>query len=277
MNRRLEERRAEHRQYKKDVAERGKPFFPYSMFHDTVMSLFVVTLIVVIACIWKFTADEGPNQDAASSSGWFGRLYDDKADPGTTSFTPRPDWYFYFLFYLLRIFKWPDSVLLGTVIVPTMALVLLLALPFLDVRRERRPLRRPVAMVAAILTIISMGTLSYKGATAKEPGAGLKDLVPSWAAKEGYKKGSPAYQGALLFATAGCANCHTYNGAGASNLGAPDLSAIGKSSNRGVAGFAQYVADPSKFGNNKMPKFAELGQDNLQKLGAFLQASQGPK
>src|SRR5437588_2528170 len=145
---RLDQRRAGFQQYKRDVKERGKPFYPYAMFHDTVMSLIVVSVIVVIACIWKFTSDEGPTGHA-SSSGWFGRLYDDKADPGTTSFTPRPDWYFYFLFYLLRIFKWPDSVILGTVIVPTVALVLLLALPFLDVRRERRPLHRPVAMVAA--------------------------------------------------------------------------------------------------------------------------------
>ena len=52
MNRRLEERRAEFQRYKKDVKERGKPFYPYAMFHDTVMSLFVVTLIVVISVIW---------------------------------------------------------------------------------------------------------------------------------------------------------------------------------------------------------------------------------
>ena len=275
MNRRLEERRAEFQQYKRDVKERGKPFYPYAMFHDTVMSLLVVSLIVVISIIWKFTSDEGPNPHAASSSGWFGRLYDDKADPGTTSFTPRPDWYFYFLFYLLRIFKWPDSVILGTVIVPTVALMLLLALPFLDVRRERRPLRRPVAMVAAVLTIISMGTLSYKGATAKEPGAGAINLVPTWAAKEGFAKDPAAMQGARLFATAGCTNCHTYNGFGGS-IG-PDMTAIGKKSNRGVAGFAQYVADPAKFGNKLMPPFKDLGQDNLNKLGAFLEASKGPK
>ena len=36
-------------------------------------------------------------------------LYAEKADPGTTSFVPRPDWYYYFLFYLLRIFKWPNA------------------------------------------------------------------------------------------------------------------------------------------------------------------------
>jgi quinol-cytochrome oxidoreductase complex cytochrome b subunit len=274
VNRRLELRRAEHQRYKKDVKERGKPFYPYAMFHDTVMSLLVVCVIVALACIWKLTAHEGTTD---ADSGWLGKLYDDKADPGTTSFVPRPDWYFYFLFYLLRIFKWPDTVLLGTVIVPTVALMLLLALPFLDLRRERRPLHRPVALVAAILTVISMGTLTYKGATAKESlGSENVALVPAWAQKEGFSNNAQAVAGAVIFAKVGCMNCHTYNGAGASNAGAPDLTSIGKTSNRGGQGFATYVSDPSKFGNNVMPKFSDLGQDNLRKLGAFLEASKGP-
>ena len=46
MNRRLEERRAQYARYKHDVKKRGKPFFPYAMFHDTVMSLLVVCVIV---------------------------------------------------------------------------------------------------------------------------------------------------------------------------------------------------------------------------------------
>src|SRR6266542_3430480 len=166
MNRRLEERRAQHQQYKKDVAERGKPFYPYAMFHDTVMSFVVVVIIVVLAFIWKFTANEGTSD---ADSGWLGKLYDDKADPGTTNFVPRPDWYFYFLFYLLRIFKWPDSVILGTVGIPTVLLIILFVLPFVDTRLERRLSRRPVAIVAAVLTVISMGVLTYKGAPAKEP------------------------------------------------------------------------------------------------------------
>jgi len=275
MNRRLEERRAGHQRYKKDVKERGKPFYPYAMFHDTVMSLLVVCLIVALAVIWKFTAHEGTTE---ADSGWLGKLYDSKADPGTTNFVPRPDWYFYFLFYLLRIFKWPDSVLLGTVIVPTIAMMLLLALPFLDVGRERRPLRRPVAMVAAVLTIISMGALTYKGATAKESlGAENLVLVPTWAKKEGFANNPQAVAGAKIFAQVGCMNCHTYLGAGNLNSGGQDKTSIGKTSNRGVEGFAAYVSDPSKFGNNVMPKWSDLGQDNLKKLGAFLEASKGPK
>ena len=271
MNRRQEERRARQQRYKRDVNERGKPFYPFAMFHDTVMSLLVVSLIVALAVIWKYTADEGPTD---ADSGWLGKLYDEKADPGTTNFVPRPDWYFYFLFYLLRIFKWPNSVLLGTVGIPTVAVLLMLALPFIDVGKERRPLRRPVAMVAALLTIASMGILTYKGATAKEPLAAENlVLVPKWAQQQGFADNPVAVDGAKIFAQVGCMTCHTYQGAGSSNLGAPDLSKIGQTSNRGVAGFSDYVADPSKFGNNVMPKFSDLGVDNLRKLGTFLQSS----
>src|SRR6266516_7068178 len=155
----LDDRRRRFTQYKEDVKQRGKPFYPYAMFHDTVMSLVVVCVIFMLAVIWRY--------------GWFGDalgvLNGPKADPGTTSFVPRPDWYFYFLFYLLRIFKWPNSVILGTVGIPTILLILLLVIPFIDVRRERRLLRRPIAIVGAVLVALSMGVLTYKGATAQEP------------------------------------------------------------------------------------------------------------
>jgi len=274
MNRRLEERRSQHTRYKEDVARRGKPFYPYAMFHDTVMSLVVVSVVIGLAAVWYFTSGPDPNTCGEGDSCLLGPRYSEPADPGTTNFVPRPDWYFYFLFYLLRIFKWPNTVVLGTVIVPTIALVLLLALPFIDVSRERRPLRRPVAMIAAILTIITMGVLTYKGATAEESLASENlAAVPAWAKKQGFANNPTAVAGAKIFAQAGCMQCHTYENAGASNLGAPDLTTIGKTSNRGVDGFAEYVADPSKFGNNVMPHFADLGADNLRRVGTFLQSS----
>ena len=83
MSRGLDRLRAEFQQYNKDVKQRGKPFYPFAMFHDTVMSLIVVVVIVAMACIWKFTSDEGMTPEEASSSGSLGRLYDDKADPGS--------------------------------------------------------------------------------------------------------------------------------------------------------------------------------------------------
>src|SRR5438067_10576800 len=182
-SRRVEENRVAFQRYKEDVKRDGKPFYPYAMFHDTVMSLVVVCVIIGLAVIWKWTACD-PTHDPTQPS-IIGPEVAAPADPGTTSFVPRPDWYFYFLFYLLRIFKWPESVFLGTVGVPTIALMLLIGLPFLDRRRERRPSARPVAMVAAVRTIVSMGVLTWKGATAKEALASevVRD-VPRWIAQE---------------------------------------------------------------------------------------------
>jgi mono/diheme cytochrome c family protein len=187
---------------------------------------------------------------------------------------PRPDWYFYFLFYLLRIFKWPESVFLGTVGVPTIALVLLIGLPFLDRRRERRISARPVAMVAAVLTIVSMGVLTWKGATAKEALASeVKADIPRWTAQEHLPPA--AHAGALLFATAGCTACHTYAGSGGSNLGAPDLTDIG-SRNLGIQFQINHLKCPSCVNpGSPMPKFASLGTQRLHQLAVFLEASKG--
>ena len=258
--------------YKKDVERRGKAFYPYAMFHDTVMSLVVVTVIVGLACVWYFTADEASEPDGASTSGSLGVLYEEKADPGTTSFIPRPDWYFYFLFYLLRIFKWPDTVVLGTVGIPTIALILLLALPFLDRRPERRLSRRPVAVIAALLTVVTMGVLTYKGAVAEE-GTGATGDVARWIGENNIPEGE-AQEGAQLFAESGCTNCHIYLGSGVANLGAPDLSEVGNEMD--AARLQAYISNPREFGNQVMPVYGEtLSQEQLGQIAAFLEASKG--
>jgi mono/diheme cytochrome c family protein len=247
------------------------------MFHDTVMSLVVVSVIIGLAAVWYYTSGEDPKTCGSGDSCLLGPRYSEPADPGTTNFVPRPDWYFYFLFYLLRIFKWPDSVILGTVGIPTILLIIVFALPFFDRRMERRLTRRPVAVVAAILVVLSMGVLTYKGAIAKEALASeVVQAVPQWAQREGFANNADAVAGAKVFASSGCTACHTYLGTGSSNLGAPDLSSIGKSG-QGPDFFAKYVADPSQYGNNVMPKFASLGQQKLKQLGEFLSASKGPK
>jgi len=264
--------RAEFVRYKADVKKRGKPFYPYAMFHDTVMSLVVVAVIVMLATIWKWTS-YGPHHDG-THVGLLGPEYAAPADPGTTSFVPRPDWYFYFLFYLLRIFKWPESVFLATVGIPTICLILLLALPFMDVRRERRLSRRPVAVVAAALTVVSMAVLTWDGATAKEALASevIAD-VPNWITAE--KLPPAAVPGAKLFATAGCTACHTYLGVGSSNLGAPDLTSIG-SRNLGITFQVNHLKCPSCVNpGSPMPKFESLGEERLKQLATFLEASKG--
>jgi menaquinol-cytochrome c reductase cytochrome b/c subunit len=272
---RLIERRRVFQQYKADVKERGKPFYPYAMWHDTIMSFVVVAVIIGLTIVWKYST---PGDHHNTEAGWLGKLYDNPADPGTINFVPRPDWYFYFLFYLLRIFKWPESVLLGTIGIPTIALILLLALPFIDLRSERRLMRRPVAIIAAILVVISMGVLTFKGATAKEAlGSELLGHVSGWAKAEGYTGNQTAIKGAKLFAVSGCLNCHVYNGDGGQNLGAPELTAEG-SRNKGIAFQIAHLKCPACVNSGSpMPSFAGLGDDRLKLLATFLEASKGKK
>jgi quinol-cytochrome oxidoreductase complex cytochrome b subunit len=78
---------------------------------------------------------------------------------------PRPEWYFFFLFELLRVIKPSVLTPLATIGVPTICMVLLLLLPFYDRGPERRPERRPIATIAGIFTICAMGYLTYLGAT----------------------------------------------------------------------------------------------------------------
>jgi menaquinol-cytochrome c reductase cytochrome b/c subunit len=272
---RIVERRRVFQQYKEDVKERGKPFFPYAMWHDTIMSFVVIVVIIGLSVVWKYST---PGDHHTTEAGWLGKLYDDPADPGTTNFVPRPDWYFYFLFYLLRIFKWPNSVLLGTIGIPTIALVLLLAMPFLDIRPERRLSRRPVAIVASILVVLSMGVLTYKGATAKEAlGTELLAHVKDWAKVQGFQNNPEAIKGAGLFAVSGCLNCHVYLGDGGQNLGAPELSAEG-AKNKGIAFQIAHLQCPACVNpGSPMPSFAGLGPARLKSLAHFLEASKGPQ
>jgi menaquinol-cytochrome c reductase cytochrome b/c subunit len=272
---RIVERRRIFQQYKEDVKERGKPFFPYAMWHDTIMSFVVVCVIIGLAIVWRYST---PGDHHSTEAGWLGKLYDAPADPGTINFVPRPDWYFYFLFYLLRVFKWPHSVILGTIGIPTIALVLLLMIPFIDLRQERRLSRRPVAIIASILVVISMGVLTYKGATAKESlGTELIGKVPDWAKTEGFTNNQSAVAGAKLFAVAGCLNCHTYLGVGGGFAGAPDLTAEG-AKNKGIAFQIAHLKCPACVNaGSPMPSFAGLGDARLKQLATFLEASKGKK
>ena len=264
MNRRLEQRRADHAQYKKDVKERGKPFYPFAMFHDTVMSLLVVCLIVALAVVWKFTRRTrahgcrfGLARQALRREG---RPRDDELHSA-----PR-------LVLLLPLLPAADLQVAGVGHprhghraddrdgAPARA-----ALP--RRRRERRPLRRPVAMVAAVLTIISMGTLTYKGATAKESlGA---EYARARAVLGGSSRDSRTtrkrWRRAEIFAQVGCMQCHTYLGAGTSNAGAPIFRTSARRPTAASTASRQYVADPPKFGNRRdaavrRPRAGQPGQ-----------------
>src|SRR5215813_2940497 len=95
------------------LKKKGKPFFPYAILKDSAMALIVVAVIMVMSLI--LGAEQGP-----------------KADPTTTTYVPRPEWYFFFLFEVLRVIKPPELVPVATIGIPTVCMVLLILLPFYD-------------------------------------------------------------------------------------------------------------------------------------------------
>ena len=271
-SRRVEERRACHKRYKEDVERTGKSFFPHAMFHDTVMSLVVVVRHrrARLRLVLHRRGLRGP--------GLLGPHYTEKADPGTTDFVPRPDWYFYFLFYLLRIFKWPNTVVLGTVGVPNILLGIAIALPFIDLRRERRLTRRPVAIITAIIVVLAMGTLTYKGATAKEALASeTKQAVPTWAKAQGFEGNEEVTAGRQSVRRLGLPPMSHLPRHRRSACSARPISRRSARPARARPTSSEYVTNPAAFGNTIMQPYAGLGDENLTKLAAFLDASKGPK
>src|SRR5215472_9685471 len=117
----------------------GKPFFPYAVTKDAVMACIVVGVIITMSLV-------------------LGAELGSKANPTTTTYVPRPEWYFFFLFEVLRVIKPTSLVPLATIGVPTIGLIILFLLPFFDRGPERRPERRPVATLAGLATI---GAIAY--------------------------------------------------------------------------------------------------------------------
>jgi menaquinol-cytochrome c reductase cytochrome b/c subunit len=168
------------------LKQQGKPFFPYAVLKDSVMA--VITLLVIIAMALFLGAELGP-----------------KADPTTTTYVPRPEWYFFFLFELLRVIKPPELVFMATVGIPTICLILLILLPFIDRGPERHPFRRPVATLAGVTTIAAMAYLTVLGALATS---------------------SSLEEGKQAVATNGCLACHRIGENGNTGIG-PDLTHVG--------------------------------------------------
>ena len=227
--------RREKEEYLRDYElskKKGKPFFPYAILKDATMALIVVVVIAVMSIL--LGAEQGP-----------------KVDPTTTTYVPRPEWYFFFLFELLRVIKPPELVPLATIGIPTICMVLLLLLPFYDRNPERRPERRPIATTAGILTIIAMAYLTFLGANAGSPNeielATAPNLEP----------------GKQVAEQSGCGACHKIGENGNDGPG-PELTEIGNLLPRAA------IARSLEVGPGIMPSYGNLPPKKFDDLTAYL-------
>jgi menaquinol-cytochrome c reductase cytochrome b/c subunit len=231
---------AEKEQYLREYSilkNQGKPFFPYIVAKDSIMAAIVMLVIIFLALM--FGAELGP-----------------KVDPTTTTYVPRPDWYFYFLFEVLRVMKnVPKFTDMATIGVPTICMILLFLLPFYDRSPERHIARRPVALLAGIVTIGAMAYLTYTGANTGSPNA--VDLKPPASLSATERKTFMA--GELVVGQSGCEACHKIGDNGNDGPG-PNLSNIG--SMLPAAAIASTLRNPTA----PMPSFKNLAKDQPQKF-----------
>jgi mono/diheme cytochrome c family protein len=236
----------EKEQYLREYAllkQQGKPFFPYAVAKDSLMA--VVTMIVIIVMAIVLGAELGP-----------------KADPTTTTYTPRPEWYFYFLFELLKVIKPPELVPLATIGIPTICMILLFLLPFYDRGPERRPERRPIATTAGILTIFAMGYLTYLGAEAGPP---TQIDMPTPARIEA--AGGPMLEqynaGKQVVAQSGCQACHKIGANGNDGPGPPLTDIAARLPKQAIA---RTLINPTA----PMPSYLELSEQDPEKFSAMV-------
>jgi menaquinol-cytochrome c reductase cytochrome b/c subunit len=219
----------------------GKPFFPYAVAKDGTMALIVVLVIIFLSLM--FGAELGP-----------------KADPTTTTYVPRPDWYFYFLFEVLRVMRnVPKFTPMATIGVPTICMILLFLLPFYDRSAERRIERRPIALAAGIVTIAAMAYLTYTGANTGSPN--LVQMSPPSNLTASQKQVFNA--GASVVAESGCLACHEL-GSNGNNGPGPVLTHIG--SLLEPEAIASTLRNPTP----PMPSFANLPPQKFAAVVGFL-------
>jgi len=221
------------------TARKTKRFYPDQLAEDLGVSLVILLILFGLTWIWGVPTEV-------------------RADPSSTTYVPRPEWYFLFFFQLLKYFEGPFWEPVGVVLLPLAVILLLFVLPLLDRRPERRPRRRPYAMTAAGVGVVAIAGLTYLGGVQAPPGTRLAPAGSSQALVD---------RGHEVFVTNKCEGCHVVKGEG-TDFG-PELTHVG----------ARYTADklmalihnPTSVNPQAgMPAFDKLSDADLKALAAYL-------
>jgi menaquinol-cytochrome c reductase cytochrome b/c subunit len=225
------------------LKSQGKPFFPYAVAKDSIMACVVMAVIIAMSLV-------------------LGAELGSKANPTTTTYVPRPEWYFFFLFELLRIIRTPGLVPLATIGVPTICMVLLFLLPFYDRGPERRPERRPIATLTGILVICAMAYLTYSGANAGPPTV-IELATPASVRQAGGATLAGFEAGRKVVAQSGCLACHKLGDNGNAGPGPPLTNIASRIPRQAIA---RTLVNPTA----PMPSFKNLPAKKFEAIVNFL-------
>jgi ubiquinol-cytochrome c reductase cytochrome b subunit len=206
-----------------DFKARGRRFFPDLVVEDVLVSTAVILIVIAFAVL-------------------FGTPLEGQADPTNTGYVPRPEWYFLFLFELLKYF--PGSLeWVGVVVLPGLFFLFLFLLPFLDRGPRRLPRYRPISTAVAVLSVLVVAFLTVRA---------LQTTPPALAENRAERLTASEVVGRQLVAAQGCTSCHVVGGQGGS--AGPSLDGI--ATRRGAAYIHSYIESPRTLNPNAaMPAF----------------------
>lgn len=191
--------------YEKEL-QGGVPFFGDALKKDALFSALAVIAVVALAAIL------GPKGPSAPP------------DPTAAGANPRPEWPFLWLFALLSLSPAGAETFL-ILVFPLVLVIALVVVPFVSIRGERAPSRRPLAVLGVVVIYAVLAALTYEGATSPwspKMNAWSSDPIPERLVKDS----TPLQlQGAALFQSKDCRNCHALDGIGGER--GPDLTTVG--------------------------------------------------
>jgi ubiquinol-cytochrome c reductase cytochrome b subunit len=222
------------------------PFWPDQVAKDIIISILIMLILIVF-------------------SAYITAPFSGPADPLDTSYHPKPEWNFLFLYQALKAFKgnWEP---IGTILFPVLLVLFMLSVPFMDKYKETNPLKRPAVLILGIVFVGGIIFLTIEG-KGKVPETGTVSPVQS---KIVITENAPVNikQGHDLFISNNCVICHSINGSGG-KIG-PDLS---HETARGMstAKIVEQIKDPKKLNpKSVMPAFSSLPPEQIEAIAAYL-------
>jgi ubiquinol-cytochrome c reductase cytochrome b subunit len=175
-----------------------KKFYPEQVFKDTVATFLWFAVLAAMAIAVRVP---------------LGHV----ADPTDTSYIPRPEWYFLFLFQTLKAFEGPLEIV-GAVVLPTLAILALFLVPFIDRGKVLRIRQRTGAIALIVLCVLGWTALTARAIATTPPSTESADA--GLAQVEAWQELPPDQLAAIgAFRKDNCASCHVLGKSGAG----PDL------------------------------------------------------
>lgn len=249
------------------------PFWPDQAFRDMIVATLLIFMVLTL-CVFFPPEFTGP------------------ADPSDTTYLPKPEWNFLFLYQSLKYFKGPFEPI-GTAGVPTVLIALLVLLPFIDRKPERNPMLRPIAMtclavyagIILFLTVIGylspgyaeMPSVPEQSSQGKPHQSAPVQAMPDIAKPEttGQKDAAAALPGADLIKSSGCLACHSIHGEGGTVGPALSLQTL---KGRDRKWLVDQLMDPKSHNPDSiMPSFSKLPGTQVNEIVDYLMVLAGNK